>query len=618
MIKKVYIGENAKLNKEHLILLLAAALVLLIHTIHIRDIGIFTVLDDEFGYWGNAAYLAGLDWSDTVSKIRYYSYGYSLMLVPLFWIFDDPTHMYKAALFLNGIMSSISFLLCYDIAKKLKKDANIYILMGISFLISMYPSYIVYSSVELCECLLVLICWLLTWLFAGLNEKSSTYKFVLIGFLSVYAYVVHQRALGILIASIIVVLLMKHLNKIKMKQFLMVVGPIVVLLIIHIYVKDYIQSQLWLNGKEISINDYSGQVGKLKQALTINGLLKICKGFIGQIFYLGAASYLVFYFGLFELIQKTGKKTIALVKRKTSFESGRNDLFFVYAFLFIALLLTMAISVVFMMNPILIDQIIYGRYNEMILGPILLIGFVRLMNKKSISTRVFIAISIAFGILTGITSLIINTSGLTLCSTIHIIGVVYIKGPFCFFLSALLGVMAGCLIWISFTKENKQKIVVTLILIASLFMVTGERGAKSIAVQNQERMQMLEVVDTIASSKEDLPICFFYSDPNNYEVVEWNGNILYDQSVAACYQFLLKDKNIMSVDAEELSKIPGDKFVITTGNVDISDSAKDYKLLANDDGSYLFKIFDGDDVFNSEATENTGPLARKHWSDKLD
>ena len=593
MIKKVYIGENAKLNKEHLILLLAAALVLLIHTIHIRDIGIFTVLDDEFGYWGNAAYLAGLDWSDTVSKIRYYSYGYSLMLVPLFWIFDDPTSMYKAALFLNGIMISASFLLCYDIAKKLKKDANRYILMGVSFLISMYPSYLVYSRVAWCECLLVLICWLLTWCFVGLNEESRSYRFVLIGFLSVYAYSVHQRALGILVASIIIVLLMKLLKKINLKQFLMVLVPIVILFMVHIYVKDDIQSNLWLNGVGISINDFSGQVGKIKQILTINGLIKILKVFTGQFFYLGAASFLVFYIGLYELIRGTGITTIGSLKSKTLSVLDNDDSFFVYAFLLFALLSTMAISVVFMMNPIRIDQIIYGRYTEMMIGPILLIGFLHLIGKKPISTRLFFMTSIVFCILTAIVILIINASGIKHYNTISIAGLISMQPPLGIYFSAVIGILAGHLIWISFTKGNKQKTVVTLILIASIFMFTGEMGAKSIAVQNQERMKIQEVVGVIASSREDLPIYFLFKDPDKYVAVEWNGGNFRDRSVADCYQFLLKDRNVKSVDAEELSKIPGDKFVITTRNVHISDAATDYKLLGNDDGSYLYKVFDG-------------------------
>jgi hypothetical protein len=177
MLKAIKIN----LSKNQILLLCLSLLVLLIHIRYIGSIGIFTVLDDEFGYWGIAAYLAGFDWSDAVSKIPYYSYGYSLLLVPLFWIFENPIHMYKAAIFLNGLMISASFLLCYDIARKLSREANPYILMAIAFLISMYPTYIAYSNIAWSECLLIFVCWLLTWCFVDLDKQSNNYKFLLIG-----------------------------------------------------------------------------------------------------------------------------------------------------------------------------------------------------------------------------------------------------------------------------------------------------------------------------------------------------------------------------------------------------------------------------------------------------
>lgn len=89
-------------GKKRGILSCLALLVFIINIRHLGSIEFFTVLDDEFGYWGNAAYLAGLDWSGVISEIPYYSYGYSLLLVPLFFIFDNPIHMYKAAIILNG------------------------------------------------------------------------------------------------------------------------------------------------------------------------------------------------------------------------------------------------------------------------------------------------------------------------------------------------------------------------------------------------------------------------------------------------------------------------------------------------------------------------------------
>ena len=150
-------------QKETTMVGLFTIIILLTHIIFVNNTGIVFILDDEYGYWANAAYFSGLDWSATVSKISYYSYGYSLLLVPLFKIFNNTTTMYQAAVLMNGIMVSISFLLCYDIAKKVIKNCDQKIILGISFLISIYPTYIAYSHLAWSECLLMLIFWILTW-----------------------------------------------------------------------------------------------------------------------------------------------------------------------------------------------------------------------------------------------------------------------------------------------------------------------------------------------------------------------------------------------------------------------------------------------------------------------
>lgn len=208
------INDSIGIQNETKILTLLTIIVFLTHIIFVNDTGIIYILGDEYGYWANAAYFAGYDWSATVSKIPYYSYGYSLLLVPLFKIFVNTSTMYKVAVIMNGIMGSISFLLCYDIAKKLLKNCNINIILSISFFISMYPTYILYSHITMSECLLMLLFWILSWCFVDLSNETSIYKFVVIGVISSYIYIVHQRTLGILIASITVAFIMKILKKI--------------------------------------------------------------------------------------------------------------------------------------------------------------------------------------------------------------------------------------------------------------------------------------------------------------------------------------------------------------------------------------------------------------------
>lgn len=590
MIEEYSLKKTGIINKEHFILICTTLLILMIHIIHVKDLSTLKILDDEYGYWGNAAYLAGLNWSDTVSQIRYYSYGYSLLLVPLFWIFKSTINMYRAAIILNGIMLSISFLLSYDIAKKIMRNVNKYILISITFFISMYPTYIAYSNIAWSECLLVLICWLLTWCFVGLNEKSSIYKYLLIGFLSSYIYIVHQRSLGILIASITVILIMKLFKKINIKQLLGVILPFILIMIASFYLKNNIQSNLWLNGTEISINDYSGQICKLNQLFTLNGLASILKEFIGQLFYLGVSSYLLFYFGLYELINKI----IISIRNKSIRVINGDSNFYVYLFLFIAIFLSITISVIFMINPISLDEIVYGRYTEMILEPVLLIGFVKFMDSSTLSPKHILSILIGFSILAVMTSVIIKESSSNLqycCNGIMIVGLeLFILGlSWGFYFQSFISLVVFRFIWVLFTntRASTKKIIMTLLLISFLSFILGEKVSQSFIYGEQKRMQVLKVVNILNSTKENLPIYFLCNDTDKATAVMWNGNTIRDRSVADYYQFLLKDKNIKPVNAEELSKISGDKFVITTKNK-LAGLTKDYRLIGNDEGSYLF------------------------------
>lgn len=588
MVREYYINKNTILKKEHLVLLGVAVLIFLIHIRNIANIGIFTVLDDEFGYWGNAAYLAGLDWSDAVSEIPYYSYGYSLLLVPLFWIFDNPVYMYKAAIVLNGILLSISFLLCYDIAKKLIKGTNSYIFMGIAFLISMYPSYIVYSSIAWCECLLILSCWLLTWCFVGLSEESSSYKFILIGFLSIYAYVIHQRTLGILIASIFVISIMKIFNKIHLKQFLMVVIPIIILLIIHIYLKDDIQSHLWLNSFGNLTNDYSAQLGKICQVITIDGLARLFKIFLGQFFYIGAASYLMGYFGLYELIRKVGKAIITAVKNRKPDILNREYNFYPYLFLLIATLSSHAISVIFMINPTRFDHIVYGRYIDMIIGIVILLGFIKLMDKDVNLNKILGVILTGFILLTAAVNYIIKSSGLTTFHSLQATGLLFINTPLSVYLPALVAIFACRLIFLPFANNKKMKIKASIIVITICFFLTGNTIAQSTVKYNQSTMEIVNTVEFINNTDGKLPIYYLWDDQGNPDYGKWDNRNTANRLIADCYQFLLKDENITLVNNSELSTIPGNKFVIASESIVRSGLLKDYKFCMSAAGSYLY------------------------------
>lgn len=72
-----------KKKKEWLILAAMAAVIFFFGTYRLLDVGQPILYEDEFGYWSNSSFFLGQDWSATTGSISYYSYGYSLLLIPI-------------------------------------------------------------------------------------------------------------------------------------------------------------------------------------------------------------------------------------------------------------------------------------------------------------------------------------------------------------------------------------------------------------------------------------------------------------------------------------------------------------------------------------------------------
>lgn len=574
-------------DRTGFLLVCLTVLVFIINIRYLGSIGILTALEDEFGYWGNAAYLAGLDWSDAISNIPYYSYGYSLLLVPLFWIFDNPVHMYRAAVVLNGLLLSASFLLCYDLARKLMSTANRYVLIAIAFLISMYPAYLAYSSVALAECLLIFTCWLLTWCFAGVNEKSSNYRFILIGLLSVYVYMVHQRTLGILMASLLVILLMKVFNNINWKQLFYVLVPAALLAVIHFYLKNDILTHLWLTSGENLANDYSTQFSKVGQLFSVDGLVRAFKLFMGQLFYIGAASYLLCYFGLYELAQKIRAAITTATKNHDLNLLRRDKTFYLYTFLILAVLFSMAISATYLIHPTRTDHLVYGRYVEMILGPIILLGFVNLTGNKTISTRRLLSLLAGFAILTVVVSMIIANFNFGASRLINTTGVVFMNTPWGIYLPALVAILACSIMFIYIKRGSHKKIMAATILTTLLFFFTGEAAKRYIVLSNQSMLEIAEIADFITGSEANLPIYFLWDDQVDPAYDKWDVENIQDRLIADCYQFLFKEKSLSIVNKAELNGIAGDKFVLSAEVYELFDLMDNYTFCMSNAYSYL-------------------------------
>ena len=94
-------------NQHKLLLsLLFSTMIFLSRIWYIRECNVLAIRNDEYGYWNHAALFSGHDWSDVFAgHMHWYSYGYSLILTPLFWFSHNLHLMYKTAVILNGFFA---------------------------------------------------------------------------------------------------------------------------------------------------------------------------------------------------------------------------------------------------------------------------------------------------------------------------------------------------------------------------------------------------------------------------------------------------------------------------------------------------------------------------------
>ncbi len=583
-IRKIFINQFNE-NRERLALCLLTLILFLIAIRNIGQLGVFTVLDDEFGYWGNAAYFVGLDWSTIVSEIPYYSYGYSLVLVPLFWIFEEPTYIYKAAVVLNGIFLCVGFLLCYDIGKKLSAGSDKSLLLSIAILIFMYPSYIVYLSIGWAESLLTLIVWGLAWSFIGLDEKSTHYKPLIIGVLATYSYIIHQRSIGILIASILTLLIMFFFKRLNQKQLLIAILPIVLMLIAHHFIKADLQSTLWLNSAGRLANDYKSQVGKITSFMTLKGWIAFIKALIGHLFYLGIASFLMVYYGLYKLIRDMWKISYTLYRKK-KVELQLEHVFF-NLFVLLAFTLSLLISAIFFKEPNRIDHIVYGRYVEILIGPVMLVGLLELLTSSPISKRLRGIGAIGLIVLGGLTHFIIETSGLEHFNPLHSVGLALMMLPSGILLPIFMALLGARILRLA-AVANRKKMHFNLLLIACLSFALGNSVSNGVEKLNQERLEIVKNVEFIRSDEVFYPIYFLWNGMNHPTYDQWDNRLVLDRLTADVYQFLLMERQVILIDTLASIDVTIPHYVIATDYVNRDDLDKAYSLYDIGSDSYLY------------------------------
>lgn len=536
--------KYSDINKKNLLLTSLLAIILFI--VNIRHIAILNgpyMFNDELGYLGNAAALAGRDWHFIMQRCAWYSYGWSIIISPLFLIFSKMQIIYRCINIFNALCVVAIFLMQRNLLIKHFKDSNINITTAISAAVCFYPSILVNSSMAWCETWLLFAFTVITVFVYNMIQNPKTYKAGIFGLLLYYYYVCHNRMIAVIIAGVIIFIVLCIIKKYNIKHALLFVGSMVLSSVIFGLIKDYIISKNWPEGLP-SGNDLESGLGVLSNLLSMSSI----KNFIGvlcsQFLYICISSYGLVPLGLYFCICKI----INSIKNHKSEESVF-ELWLALAFMGVFAISTLATGAQPDISSRRLDHIFYGRYFEPVFIFLIAYGFMHLSdltkqtNHLAIYNTCYICIvgvcAIA-GYLTvnHLKNPVFNKPN---ASGIAIYFEVFHNPNYFMFAAALLSIIGTIILILTFSNKNVFKYI-GILGFSAVGFISMLSAEKSITVSQKNYSSEIPLINAIqAYDTADTPV-FLLTLGNSY------------------FQCMLTDIPLEFTRETTLSSIPNEKY----------------------------------------------------------
>lgn len=547
MIKSIKISYK-------IILMVCAVLIFVLSLRHLPELHQLYVLHDEFGYWANAAYLAGYDWSGISTISPYYSYGYSMVIAPLYWIFKNPLVIYKAAICMNAVFYVCSFLVSYVCAKKLFANVNRYVLVCVCFVTALYCNNLMQSNMAWSEPFIYLLYWVSCLTFLCYLDKYRLKWLLIFAVELVFLYTIHQRALGVLAAGIVVVVFVAAVTrKISVRDLTLFACVIAGCLTLSVIGKGYLQDHLWVwteEQTEIAIrNDYGGQFSKIWQILTSWDTFKdFIISVAGKFFYLFAASALLVYWGLKDAVVRGVQAIREKVPEKMC----------IWLYFVLSLLMALGVNAIFCTFMGRTDGYIYGRYMEYTVGPILLMGLISLYeNREKIWSL------LAGGVLLLATGFLvkkylempgeyvyINSAGTSM----------FYEGSTQLFHTldciAVAGILAIFLFTASYFRKRWMQAAAVVPLVVFWFLAAEHALNQGPLYWQQYIQNVSQISETIEELDEGEEFPIYYIENPDAGPTAWRIEQV---------QFLLPDRRIQKIEYEDMEGLTGSYYLIHNG-----------------------------------------------------
>ena len=334
-------------------------------------------LADETGYLTKAAAIAG-HVTDTASS---YSAGYSLFLAPAFLFFSDATQAWRAVMLINALLWGGVFYLLFHLLLHLFPKEKPSRLLLVSAACALYPSWITMSGYAFSTPATVFVFMLSLLLLVTLDKKHPA-RYAWFGVTAGYLYWIHT--VGIVFIAVAILFLMTRLFVDRnYRNFLSAVTPMIVMVIVYtLFIQNWLNDIMTPAG-QIAWSHYGGVVSALldhrglllRTEVFWRRFLSMLMGQAGQLLIasFGIVAYAVFaQRGVFKFRKKeVVRSTKRILDNKQLVVLAVSILSVLGAIIFGSLVLAIHQSIHL---PIGSYFIVYGRYSELFVLPLIAIG----------------------------------------------------------------------------------------------------------------------------------------------------------------------------------------------------------------------------------------------------
>lgn len=302
---------------------------------------------------------------------------FGTLLAPAHWFTDDPVTVLHAALGLNALFGGVAAVLLVVLAHRLTRLDPWWAAVA-AIVVSLTPSVIFTTEFVFAESLVAPLFLATLLALLCFRDAPGVGRGVLAAGLAAAAFAAHSRMLPLTVIVVAVVVVEAIRRRAAVRDaVVVVVAAAGGVLAVELYTR-WIIGRLW--DEPSTRNSPSAVLEQLRSGPPV--LVSL----LGQSWYLLVASVGVVVYGAVVLIGR-------------SREGGRRgaDATIVLA----AVGACVALSVVFMSDRWRSDQLVYGRYNDAVVAPIVLLGVAALLGAPPVRRLLAIAVASAGATVTG-------------------------------------------------------------------------------------------------------------------------------------------------------------------------------------------------------------------------